>query len=228
MSIEQLKILKLLQLASPNLPLGAYAYSEGIETLVEQNIITSSETLFNWLSQQLKFSSIRIETALMIRSYQNFINHNIEQINYWNQYSSATRESKELRQQSWQMGNSLIKLLLQIEANENLTQIINQINLPCNYNIAFGITGQWWQLNLEDVTLTYLQSWANNLIMAGIKLIPLGQTQGQQILAEINQTISKIYPEIINLKDDQLFSCNFGLSLASMEHQLLYSRLFRS
>ncbi len=224
---KELKLLKLLQLSSSNLPLGAYAYSEGLETLVEQQKITSLETLFNWLSQQLKFGSIRIETAIMIRSYQNFANQNFEKLNYWNNYLTANRETKELRQQSWQMGNSLIKLLLNIEKDNLLTKI-NQISLPCNYSIAFGMTAQLWKIDLENAILAYLQTWTNNLITAGIKLIPLGQTQGQKILTQINEIIVFVAEEIINLQDDQLFSCNIGLSLASMQHETLYSRLFRS
>jgi urease accessory protein len=226
--VQTINLLKILQLSSPNLPLGAYSYSEGLETLVEQKKINSSEDLFNWLSQQLKFSSIRIETAIMIRSYENFAKGDFERINYWNNYLTANRETKELRQQSWQMGNSLIKLLLNIEQNDFLNQNINKINLPCNYSLAFGITAQLWNLSIEDSILSYLQSWTHNLITVGVKLIPLGQTQGQKILNQINEIILVVYPEILSLKDDQLFSCNIGLSLASMKHEQLYSRLFRS
>lgn len=226
--LKESQLLQILQLSSPNLPLGAYAYSEGLELLIEQEKITTSTDLLNWLSQQLKYGSIRVETALMIRSYQYFTDDQLTQVNQWNNYATANRETKELRQQSYQMGNSLIKLILNLETDQLIQDKIKQINLPCNYSIAFGIVAQIWQISLENAVLAYVQSWANNLITAGVKLIPLGQTQGQQILLQLQPIILDIYPEIINLQDDQLSSCNLGLTLASMQHETLYSRLFRS
>lgn len=224
-------ILNLLQLASPVLPLGAYSYSDGIENLVEKSVINSANSLESWLIEELKYGAIRIETAVMLRSYRCANNNDISRLNYWNAWLSAAKETLEIRQQSWQMGNSLIRLLLNLERTKkkiNLKHYAETIGNNCNYAIAFGIAAAYWQIDEENALLGYLHSWVSNLISAGIKLIPLGQTTGQKLLLKINQQIASIYEEILVLQDDDLVSCSWGLSLASMAHEIQYTRLFRS
>ena len=218
-------LLKLLQLASPAMPVGAYSYSEGIETLVDTGAIASSQSLKHWLLQELKYGAIRIEAAVMVRAYQAAMG-NVAALVYWNQWLSAFRETEELRQQSWQMGRSLMRLLLELQPQ--LADVIDAVGNPCNFAIAFGIAAAHWNINLSDAILGYLHSWATNLITAGIKLIPLGQTAGQQLLLELHTNIINATEEILTLEDDNLSNCGWGLSLASMAHETQYTRLFRS
>ncbi len=224
------KILHLLQLASPALPLGAYSYSDGLETLVEQLKIRTHTDLFSWLEQELIYGAIRIESALMLKVYQGLINDQLDTIISCNHWITASKETKELRLQSWQMGNSLVKLMLSlIEGNQRLLPEVQRIlGQECNYAIAFGIAAALWDIDGESALLAYLQSWATNLISAGIKLIPLGQTAGQQILNKLNNIILRESQSILTLTDDHLYCCSFGLGLASMNHENLYTRLFRS
>jgi len=229
------ELLHLLQLSSPTLPLGAYSYSEGLENLVETNIINNKNTLKQWLEYELKYGAIAMEAAIMLRSYTNFKKQDLPKLNYWNQWLSASKETRELREQSWQMGSSLIKLLIDLEKSHNeqinhynLSEIIKQIEKPYNYGMAFGIGVAYWNINPEDALLGYLHSWVSNLINAGIKLIPLGQTQGQQLMLELNTIIIKVGQKILNLADDQMNNFSLGLSLASMNHEHQYTRLFRS
>ncbi|ELR97968.1 urease accessory protein UreF [Gloeocapsa sp. PCC 73106] len=214
-------LLNLLQLASPTIPIGAYSYSEGLENLIALEIITNKEQLKNWLNTELNHGSIGIETAVMIRGYQSIQKQQIDNLEYWNNWLSASRETSELREQSWQMGKSLLKLLLDLG-------VTNQIDPPCNYAIAYAIGAATWDIPLRDATLAYLHSWTTNLVTAGIKLIPLGQTHGQQILRDLHDSIRINADRILDLEDHQLFTCNWGLSLASMNHQSQYTRLFRS
>ena len=102
------------------------------------------------------------------------------------------------------------------------------IDLPCNYAIAFGIIAQYWQIDRSTAISAYLHSWVTNYLGAGVKLVPLGQTAGQQILWELQSEIDALAQTIPNLADDDLSACSWGLSLASMQHETLYSRLFRS
>ncbi len=231
-------VLNLLQLSSPVLPLGAYSYSEGLETLVETQIITDSQTLLQWLIQDLKFGAIRLESAVMVRAYRCIIHQEYNQFIYWNQWSTAAKETAELRQQSWQMGNTLIQLLVKLEAVKTtetlnlelppLKNWVEQVGKPCNYAIAFGLGAAYWDLDLKNALLGYLYSWATNLINAGVKLIPLGQTMGQTLLLQLHSEIEATATTILQLKDEDLVSCNWGLALASMAHETQYTRLFRS
>lgn len=224
--LSETTLLSLLQLASPALPVGAYSYSEGLENLVETGIIKNVATLEHWLTQELIHGVARLEAAVMLRACQSFTEGDFGQLNHWNQWLTATKETEELREQSWQMGNSLMLLLGELlpETQELATQNPE----PWNYAIAFGITAAAWEISPTIATTAYLQSWATNLISAGIKLIPLGQTAGQKLLWSIRPQISTATQVILELSDDQLATCGWGLAIASMAHAHQYSRLFRS
>lgn len=224
-------ILELLQLSSSALPLGAYSYSEGLEALVEQGIINDDQTLEDWLTQELSSGTIRLEAAVMLRAYRCLLSQDLTQLSYWNQWLTAARETSELREQSWQMGNSLCRLLLELEviqARPDLNSSITAVGKPCNYAVAFGMAAASWQIADNYAVLGYLQSWASHLITAGIKLIPLGQTSGQKILLKLHSIILNSTEEILILSDDNLICCSWGLGLASMNHETQYTRLFRS
>ncbi len=149
-------------------------------------------------------------------------------LSYWNQWLTATRETKELRQQSLQMGGSLRKLLWDLEpAVQTLFQEIPPAE-PCHYAIAFGLGAAFWGIDIHQSGLGYLHSWVNNLISAGVRLIPLGQTEGQRILLHLTPTVLSQWQRIFALGDDDLYSCSWGLALASMGHEDQYTRLFRS
>ena len=219
------QVLSLLQLVSPALPVGAYSYSEGLETLVEWGKISSNHTLKHWLEQELSYGAIRIETAVMLRAYQAIVSKDKTALSYWNTWLSAARETSELRASSWQMGQSLMHLLLAIKPIEARSFCLQG---ECNYAVCLGIFAALEQIDSKSLILGYLHSWATNLITAGVKIIPLGQTAGQILLHELHTNISAAATEIISLEDDELSSCSWGLSLASMAHETQYTRLFRS
>lgn len=211
---------------NPALPVGAYSYSEGLETLVETKIINDVESLKYWLTQELRYGAIRLEAAVMLRSYRAVKAQDLSALSYWNNWLSAARETEELRNQSQQMGGSLIRLLKQLQPQ--IMSTITALDNPCNYAIAFGIAAANWEINSTAALLGYLHSWLSNLITAGIKLIPLGQTAGQLLLLDLQELLSTATAEIMNLHDDELSCCSWGLSLASMAHEQQYTRLFRS
>jgi urease accessory protein len=216
----------ILQLASPSLPVGAYTYSEGLETLIEQAIITDQDSLSFWLIQELKTGTIRMESALMVRAFISTENHDLEQLKYWNGWLTATRETEELRLQSLQMGGSLIKLLGCLQPE--LKTLFEQLGNNCNYAIAFGLASYYLKIDLSSAIIAYIHSWLSNLINAGVRLIPLGQTSGQQILFNLQNDMIIIAEDVKNLTDDDLSCMSWGLSLASMQHETQYTRLFRS
>ncbi|OYD91162.1 MULTISPECIES: urease accessory protein UreF [Nostoc cyanobionts] len=219
-------LLSILQLASPALPVGAYSYSEGLEMLVENGTIANHTHLKDWLKAELLYGAIRLEAAVMVRSQQAVKIGDIESLCRWNLWLSAARETEELRASSWQMGRSLIQLLGKLEPQ--IVPIANTVGNPCNYAIAFGIAVAHWEISIQAALLAYLHSWASNLITAGVKLIPLGQTAGQRLLLDLQPLLSAAALEILGLEDDQLACCSWGLSLASMQHETQYTRLFRS
>lgn len=232
--LNDLALLNLLQLASPVLPVGAYSYSDGLENLVDRGIVNNSNRLRDWIEQELHYGAIRLEAAVMIRAYRSAANGDVQALSYWNAWLTAAKETAELRSQSWQMGNSLMRLLLDLshlsptDTTPSLQDVACAVGTPCNYAIAFGIAACHWQIDLEASVLGYFHSWASHLIAAGVKLIPLGQTIGQQLLLELSNLLTQHTQEVLIWEDEQLSSCGWGLALASIAHETQYTRLFRS
>jgi urease accessory protein len=226
------QLLCLLQLAFA--PVGAYSYSEGIESLVETGTIDSESSLRNWLQDSLQFGAIQVEAAVAVRALRAAIIGDLAALSYWNAWATAAKETEELRSQSWQMGRTLVKLLLDLRSptasqlTTPIKELVESCGNPCNFAIAFGITAACWQIEEEAAVLGYLYSWATNLASAGVKLIPLGQTGGQQLLLDLHSQIGCTAQEVLTLEDDDLGSCSWGLALASMAHETQYTRLFRS
>jgi urease accessory protein len=221
-------LLALLQLTSPALPVGAYSYSEGLEVLVDRRLITNGEELQLWLTESLTIGSICVETGILLRAYRCWRGGDFSGIVYWNDWLSATRESYELQQQNWQMGRSLLKLLGDIQPQLISIELEIAIGKNWNFAIAFAIAAIGNQIDERTAAIGYLYSWASNLVSAGVKLIPLGQTAGQKIMMNLGSAIELTVDRMLNVPDNELFCCSWGLALASMNHETQYSRLFRS
>lgn len=219
-------LLNLLQLASPTLPVGAYSYSEGLETLVESEAIANVSHLQDWLECELKWGGMVLDAAMVARAYRAVIEPDGDRLRYWNQWWSAARETEELRSQSWHMGRSLVRLLPELDST--VKPWLETVGHPCNFAIAFGLAAAHWHVELDAALLAYLQTWAGNAIGAGVKLIPLGQTAGQQLLFQLAAPISRTVARVIELNDAELSSCSWGVALASSQHETQTVRLFQS
>jgi urease accessory protein len=224
--MDSTALLTLLQLTSPALPVGAYSYSEGLETLVDQGLIKSAADLQRWLTESLATGSIGIEAAILVRAHRAWTKGDQQNLIYWNHWLSATRETAELQQQNWQMGRSLLKLLQDLYPQSDWSgwSMTENWNMAIVFALAAGLA----EIDEHTAILGYLHSWASNLVSAGIKLIPLGQTAGQKLMLQLAESITNSADRSLFLPDDQLFSCSWGLAIASMTHETQYSRLFRS
>lgn len=217
-------LLRLLQLASPSLPVGAYSYSEGIEFAVEQGAITDSQSLRIWLEDALQQGGARVEATILVRAYD--ASRDPAKIRYWNAWLTAARESEELRLQNLEMGRSLLRLLA--ELSPRLPGVDQFLTAPCNFVVAFALAAANWRIAKRDAVVAYLHTWVANLVGAGVKLIPLGQTAGQKLLWELQRPIEQTADAALIVSDDDLAVGNWGQALASMRHETQYSRLFRS
>jgi urease accessory protein len=188
-------LLCLLQLASPALPVGAYSYSEGLENAIAQTWITDAATLHHWLDRELTYGAIRLDAWVMAQIYHAARSPDPTTLIPWDRWLSATRETEELRQQGWQMGRSLWRLWGQLdpETMHHLPPTLHTaLEQRCNFATSFAIAAAHWQIALADALVGYLHSWASNLINAGVKAIPLGQTTGQQLAIAT-------YPAVLDL-----------------------------
>ncbi len=234
-------LLRLLQLTSPALPVGAYSYSEGLETLVEQQGIATPSHLVAWLEQELTCGMVVLDSAAVgliykaatrddVNSMGKLANGELAQaevIAAINHELSALRDSEETRQQSWDMGRSLVRMATHL--HPDLKPWFSAAGNPCNFAVAFALVAAQWQIDGRSTVLGYLHSWAANLITSAVKLVPLGQTVGQEMLLGLYPALEAAGDRALSTQAlDELPLSSWGTSLATMQHEALYTRLFRS
>jgi urease accessory protein len=200
-----MSLARLLQLASPTLPVGAYSYSQGLEAAIEAKVVFDAGSAQTWIGDVLELSVARMEAQVLRKQ----IASPSQQLN---DYFVATRETAELRAETLQMGASLAKLLDD-----------RSIEDPA-YPTAFALAVRRWGIDPGQAVVAYLWSWLENQVMAAVKAVPLGQTAGQKILLELGSRLDSI----AELPEEAW--CNFapGLAHLSSLHEIQYSRLFRS
>jgi urease accessory protein len=199
---DSYQLLRLLQLTSPALPVGAYSYSEGIEYLCSNGTIQTESDLCDWLQREMHFGFVTNEAAIALRAHQALMSDNITALNYWNNWLSATRETEEVRLASWQMGQSLMKLWRQLPdhqddqlaINKSINELLptakeNSLGQGCNFAIAFGIVAANLGIDASNTTVGYLYSWLSNLVSAAVRSVPFGQTTGQQVIFRLSSDI---------------------------------------
>jgi urease accessory protein len=219
-------LLRLLQLASPSLPVGAYSYSEGLEYAVHAGWVRNACELREWLHDALTDGAAQLEAAVLVRAIDVLSRGDFEAAKRWDDWLTATRETEELRAQSWDMGRALMRLLGDL--SPPAPDAAAWLARSCNFVTAFAIAARHWRIAREATVLAYLQSWVSNLVGAGVKLIPLGQTAGQQLLWDLQPSVVLAAAQAVGVSDDDLGVANWGLAHASMAHETQYSRLFRS
>jgi urease accessory protein len=204
-----MKLARLLQLASPTLPVGAYSYSQGLEAAVEAGVVKDADTAQAWIADALQFSMGRMEAPVLWRLLQG------EPLN---DFFAASRETAELRAETLQMGHSLKKLIEEL----GLGSVPEEAP---TFPTAFAFAARRLNIEPPEAMVAYLWSWLENQVMAAIKALPLGQTAGQRILLSLGGRL-----EAIARDAETLEPANFipGLAILSAKHETQYSRLFRS
>lgn len=215
-------LLRMMQLGSPALPVGAYAFSQGLEYAVEANWLQSVTDVEQWLRYQILHGLACVDLPLLQRLWQASANGDAHALIYWNAHVLACRETAEFRLSEVATGEALARLLPQlgIAVPDNL--------LPPAFVALFALAAQKWELAREQAALCYAWSWLENHVMAATKILPLGQTQSQVLLMKLQEAIPEALSHAAALEDNQLGSSLPALAIASIKHETQYTRLFRS
>jgi len=219
---------RLLQLASPALPVGAYSYSQGLEAATEAGIVHDAASAQHWISDVLELSVTRMEGPVLLRLQRAWDLRDTSAIAHWNELFLASRETAELRAETVQMGYSLARLLGDLLPAQSNTCTALRAMPEIAYPTAFACAAAHWEIPENDALVAYLWSWLENQVMAGIKVIPLGQTSGQKMLLDLGDKLPGITTQISAIEDDDMGNFAPGLSLLSCHHETQYSRIFRS
>ena len=223
-----LALARLLQLASPTLPVGAYSYSQGLEAAVEAGLVRDTASAERWIGDVLAYAVARLEAPVWWRLHAAWAASDLERVAHWNDMFRSTRESAELRAETLQMGYSLQRLLLEIGEFEDksLSELrgITEITFPA----AFAFAVVQWRIPARSALIAYLWAWLENQVMAALKSVPLGQTDGQRLLLSLSALLPGIADAACALSDDDLCNYTPGFAILCSQHETQYSRLFRS
>jgi urease accessory protein len=216
-----MSLAKLLQLASPTLPVGAYSYSGGLEAAIEAGVVHDAATAERWIGDVLEFSVARMEAPMMFSLLSAFSRNDLSAAEKVNERILASRETAELRAETVQMGYSLNRLLKDLGVGE---VPVEEPSFPA----AFAFAAAHWKVEPEAALQAYLWAWLENQVMAAVKAVPLGQTDGQRILLSLGNVLSSVAERAKALNDEELGNFAPGLAMLSSQHETQYSRLFRS
>ncbi|MFK8042292.1 urease accessory protein UreF [Congregibacter sp.] len=214
--------LHLLHLSSPALPIGAYAYSQGLEYAIEAGWLEDEE-LSNWLSDGLMLGVAQLDLPILLRAINALDARDLSALSHWNDRILASRETAELLLEDQQIGAALWRLLETLD-----TTALPAITQRPAYAVAFAIACHQWQIDEDAAVQGYAYSWLENQVTAATKLVPLGQTAAQRLLLKLLKLIPEACTHARTVEDHELGLSLPGLAMASCRHERQHTRLFRS
>ena len=225
MRIDGVAQLRLFQLISPSLPTGAFSYSQGLEWAVEAGWVRDEASLADWLSGLISENLAHLDLPVLHRLYQAALRTDCEAFSYWSEYFIASRETFELREEERHRAAAMTRLLQDLEV-PLVEQWRNNMML-CQV-APFAAAAAHWGVDAEHLLLGYGYGWLETQTIAAVKLIPLGQTAGQRIQRDLSTVLAKAVQVALHLQDEDLGAAAPLLSMASCQHEVQYTRLFRS
>jgi urease accessory protein len=225
-------LLQLMWLASPALPVGGFSYSEGLEAAIDAGLVSGEGDVSRWLVDQLHLALARADLAVVARCHAAWRQRDNERVTELNDWVRLTRESSEFRQQTEQMGRSLGAWLTTQDAElafpDNRIAELAALKPAPTWPVAFALAVERTGAPLRDALLAHAFGWAENMVQAAIKSVPLGQSAGQRILTALVETIPAEVEHALTLPDSARQAHTPMLAILSAQHEAQYSRLFRS
>lgn len=225
MSLTLSSLPRLLQLCSPSLPVGAYAYSQGLEYAIERGWVRDETSASDWILGLLGHGLRRLDLPVFARLYQGWHTADLDAVQRWNARLYASREAAELQREDRHLGTALARLLTDLGIAE--AEPWRDAPRVC-FATLFGLAAVRWEIPLPEAATGYAWAWTENQVIAATRLLPLGQTASQRLLADAGPVIIVAVEQGLSLADDEIGAAAPGLALAGALHETQYSRLFRS
>ena len=214
-----------MRLTSPSLPIGGYSYSQGLEFAISSGWVHDASTASDWVQGLLKSSLIDLDLPVLKKLYEAWQESGTDRVRYWNNFLSANRDAFELQEEDRQLGKALARLLVDL----GLEEAKPFLNPPHGgFLTLYVLAAVRWNISLNDAAQGFLWMWAENKVLCAMKLIPLGQTDGQKILSAVIETISHVIMQGLDLPDEDIGYTTPAQGIASALHETQYTRLFRS
>jgi urease accessory protein len=230
-TLPQLALLRLQSWLSPAFPIGCYSYSHGLEWAVEAGYVRDRESLVDWLEADLCYGSGRNEAICFSEAWRATIDDHRAKLLEIAELAAAFRGTSEFALESSQQGAACLATLCRVWPDrvlDWLSEILRERRVQPALAVVLGVASARQGIQVSLALPAFLQSYIANLVTAGVRLIPLGQTDGQLAIAELEEAVRAASPEAEKSTIDDLGSAAFMVDLASMAHETQYTRLFRS
>ena len=222
---NSLPMLRLCQLVSPALPIGAYNFSQGLEYAAEVGLVHDEASTLDWVQGVAEHAVGTLDLPVLLRMHDAWSQRDEMNARYWSSYLLASRESSELRAEERHLGRSLAKVLVSLDIHGAAEWTHDA---DATYACLFALAAGEWQIQRVPTATAYLWAWCENQVLAALKLLPLGQTAGQRILNRLLIKIPGFVESALLLTDGDIGIAAPLQGMASAWHETQYTRLFRS
>ncbi len=223
---------RLLHLADPTLPIGGYTHSNGLETYVQQGLVSDKESADQYVRHNLWYNLKYNDAALMKLAYDATVLHDITTLRELDQECNALKAPREIRQASQKLGLRLYKIFSRYQQTHPLVTAwetcIQQKEVYSHYCIMYGLFAAVMQIPLVEAMQAYYYNAAIGMVTNAVKLVPLGQLDGQDILYYLHEDLVQLSEESLNMDRNLIGLCTIGFDIRCMQHERLYSRLYLS
>jgi len=228
-SLDPAALLELMRLASPALPVGGFSYSEGLEAACEAGLARDADSTQAWLLDQLQLGLARCDLPAAAQAFAAWRGGDLPRIQALNDWGTCTRETHELLQQTQQMGRSLVDWMRRRCAQPDAMVEAAAMLAPApTWPVAFALAASRSGAPRREALLAFAAGWAENMVAAAIKAVPLGQSAGQRLLDALSLELPRQVDAAIALPDGARQAFAPMLAILSAQHETQYSRLFRS
>ncbi|MDX1636084.1 MAG: urease accessory UreF family protein [Marinobacter sp.] len=221
---DDLALLGLLQLVSPALPIGAFAWSQGLESAFELGWVNNESQLGQWLDGVLDDGLSRCELPALLRLQTAWQHQGADELAHWNDWLHASRETAELSDEDTRLGTALVRLLNSLD----LLPAPGLMPEDPGYATVFAWAAHQRGVPVRRTLLGFAWAWLENQLAVACKALPLGHTAAQRLTEQLRPALVRAVDAAMERTDDELGPILPGLALASAQHETQYSRLFRS
>jgi urease accessory protein len=222
MPTDKTNLLRILHLASPALPIGAFHFSQGLEYAVEAGWVKDEISALEWITGVARLAVGTLDLPVLLRLHRACSADDDEGQRRWSQFLLAARETEELRAEDRHMGSALARILREFGAASAIPKD------QATYAAMFAVACVHWNISENEAVQAYAWTWAENQVLAAVKLVPLGQSAGQRTLHSLVPLLEEIAMQALGIEEEDIGACAILQGLASARHESQYTRLFKS